>query len=98
MEILEDLYGWFEDADGWMKVLVIALMIALGGAGFMGISAVKDMFNPDKQQQQEEVIAGKVEDLQVAGEEAIATGQELLEDTKQQALNYAEEMLNKFKQ
>lgn len=98
MGILEDLWGWFEDMDGTLKVLAIALMIALGGAGFMGISVVKDIFSPDKKQQQEEVIANKVGELQTAGEEALVTGQEALEDTKQKALDYAEEMLNKFKQ
>lgn len=97
MGILEDLWNWFEDADGLLKVLVIALMIAFGGAGFMGISAVKNIFSHDKQQQQEDVIANKVDELQSSGEEALATGHEVLEDTKQKALNYAKEMLNKFK-
>lgn len=96
MEILENIWGWFEGADGWIKVLTIGLMIALGGAGFMGIGAVKDIFSADKQQQ-EEVVATKVEELQTTGKEVIATGQEVIENGKQQALDYAENLLNRFK-
>ena len=98
MEFLEEIWNWFEDIDGLLKILVIALMVALGGAGFLGISVVKDIFSTNAQQQQEEVLTNKVDELRSTGEDVLTTGHEVFEDTKQKALNYTEELINKFKQ
>lgn len=109
MEIFENLWGWFEDSEGWIKILVLGLMLALGAAGFFGWNAIKDFTNPSA------AVTEQVGTIKEAGQKAVEEGQqtveagqqileekaaefkETAEDAKQKALDYTQNLLNKFK-
>lgn len=91
---------WFEEQDGWLKVLIIALVIALGAAGYFGFNAFRDITNPQA------TVTEQAEELQAKGAQALEDGRATLEEQqvelqekagtiRQQALDYAQGLLDK---
>lgn len=108
MKLFNNLYNMFEDSDGWIKLLVCGLLLALGLAGFFGWNTIKEftelLNNPTEQviddttealEEGKQQLEEQKQELIDQGNETLEQGRQVLEDGKQKLDEVKEQTLEK---
>lgn len=89
MLFFKNIFNWFDGVErnsGWIKIVIVCLLLILCLVGFLGWNMVKDLTN---------TLNKPVEDITATTTGIIDDGKEELENQKQQIIDAGNEQLDK---